>query len=106
MKKILINHQWKCKTCGKWIGEDYQECSFCQIESLKKKDKVNLKNLIIGNWDLLTKERKRLFKLKFKGKRDCEIAKILKCSRQAVHISIKRTIEKINLKKWKKIKET
>jgi DNA-binding NarL/FixJ family response regulator len=98
----IINHAWKCKKCGKWIGEDYDECSFCKVEGLKKKDKINLKKLIIGNWDLLTKERKRIFKMKFKGKRNNEIAKILGVSRQAIHCAIKRSIEKINLKKWKK----
>lgn len=101
MKKI-INHKWKCKKCGKWIGEDYDKCSFCIVEAGKKKISINLKNLVIGNWNLLTKKRKRIFKLKFKGKRNFEIAKILGVSRQSIDCSLKRSIEKINLKKWKK----
>lgn len=103
MEKVLINHKWKCKTCGKWIGEDYDECSFCEVEALKKKKQGNIKNLIIGNWNLLTKYRQKIFKMKFQGKRNYEIAKTLGVSRQAVHILIQRTIEKINLKKWKKL---
>lgn len=99
MKKILRNHKWLCKTCGKWIGEDYDECSFCKIEVQNKKSQRSIKNLIISNWDLLTKHRKKLFALKFKGKRDYEIARIFGVSRQAIHCAIKRTIEKINLKR-------
>jgi hypothetical protein len=99
MKKILINHKWLCKKCGKLIGEDYDECSFCKIDVQKKKSQRSIKNLIISNWDLLTKHRKKLFTLKFKGKRNCEIARIFGSSRQAIDSAIKRSIEKINLKR-------
>jgi predicted DNA-binding protein YlxM (UPF0122 family) len=99
MKKDLINHKWLCKRCGKWIGEDYDECSFCEIKELEEAKKVNLKNFISSNWDLLTKYRKKIFTLKFKGKRDCEIARIFGVSRQAINCTIKQSIEKINLKR-------
>jgi len=100
MEKILINHKWRCKKCGKWIGEDYDECSFCEIKELEVAKKINLKNLIIGNWNLLTKHRKKIFKLTFKGKTQSEIAKIFGVSRQAIFSDIQQSIEKINLKRF------
>ena len=99
MEKILINHKWLCKNCGIWIGEEYEECSKCEISELEEAKKINLKNLILANWNLLNKRRKKLFALKFKGKRDCEIARIFGVSRQAINCTIKQTIEKINLEK-------
>jgi predicted DNA-binding protein YlxM (UPF0122 family) len=101
MKKIQ-NHKWQCARCGVWIGEDYNECSICEIKELAEAKKINLKNLILSNWDLLSEHRKRLFTLKFQGKRDCEIAKIFGVSRQAIFETIRQSLEKIELERSKK----
>ena len=48
--RTIINHKWQCQ-CGAWIGENYDECPFCQrVEMVKNiKQKQEIKKYRIKN---------------------------------------------------------
>lgn len=49
MERIIINHKWRCPTCGIFIGEDYNKCPLCEYDkdikdNKEKKEAEKFKN--------------------------------------------------------------